>query len=92
MVRTSPPMQGVNSIPGQETKILHAWGSKKKNIKRNRSNIVISSIKALKMGHIKKSFLKILLNGYHLTIWLDKLKLFITFANPLTNDPVLTSK
>ena len=36
---------GAGSIPGQGTKVPHAPGSKKKKIKKNRSNIVANSIK-----------------------------------------------
>jgi len=51
------PMQCVGSIPGGRTKILHAPWSKYQNIK-NKSNIVINSVKIFKMIHFKKKILK----------------------------------
>ena len=41
-----------SSIPGQGANTLHASGPKKQNIKQG--NIVINSIKTLKMVHLKK--------------------------------------
>ena len=56
VVKTSPSNAGgVGSIPCWRAKIPHASGPKKENI-NNRSNIVTSSIKTLKMAHIKKVF------------------------------------
>ena len=50
--KTSPSNAGVSGlIPGWEAKISHAsWPKKKKQ--KNRSNVVTSSIKTLKMVHI----------------------------------------
>ena len=45
-------------IPGQGTKIPHALGPKNQKIE-NRSNIVASSTKTLKMIHIRKSLKRI---------------------------------
>ena len=54
MVKILPSSaEDVSSIPGHGTNILHASGPKtKQNIKQG--NIVINSIKTLKMVHIKK--------------------------------------
>ena len=52
VVKTSPSSaEGTGLIPGREAKISHASQPKIQNI-NNRSNIVINSIKTLKMGHI----------------------------------------
>ena len=53
VVKTSPSNSGsVGLIPGQEAKMPHASEAKT----QNRSNIVTSSIKTLKMIHTKKIF------------------------------------
>ena len=44
---------GVGSIPAREAKIPHALGPKTQNIEK-RNNVVMNSIKTLKMVHIKK--------------------------------------
>ena len=49
---------GVGSIPGREAKIPHASGPKTPNIEE-RNNVVMNSIKTLKMVHIKKILKKI---------------------------------
>ena len=55
VIKTSPPSAGsMGSIPGQGVKIPpHALQPNNQNTK-NRSSIVINSIKSLKRGHIKK--------------------------------------
>ena len=58
VVRTSPPMQGVNSIPGQETKILHAWGSKKPKHKKKQKQYCNKFNKDFKNGPHQKIFFK----------------------------------
>ena len=58
VVRTSPPMQGVNSIPGQETKILHAWGSKKPKHKKKQKQYCNKFNKDFKNGPHQKTFFK----------------------------------
>ena len=54
VIKTSPSNAGgARSIPGQGAMIPHAsWPNPRKT--QNRSNIVINSIKAKKMVHIKK--------------------------------------
>ena len=52
VVKTLPSStEDVGLIPGWGAKILHVSLLKNQNI-NNRSNIVINSIKTLKMGHI----------------------------------------
>ena len=59
VVKTSPSSAGdAGLIPGQGTKIPHALGPKNQKIE-NRSNIVTSSTKTLKMIHIRKSLKRI---------------------------------
>ena len=56
MVKTSPANVGdAGSMADEGDKILHASQPEKPQHKQNRSNIVASSIKTLKMSHIKKS-------------------------------------
>ena len=56
MVKTSPSSAGrVGPMPGQEAKIPQASWSKTQNIS-NRRSLVSSSIKTLKIVHIKKIF------------------------------------
>ena len=53
MVKTSPSNAGdTGLIPVQGTKLLHALGPKNQKIE-NRSNIVTSTTKTLKMIHIR---------------------------------------
>ena len=58
------PMQGAGSIPGQGTGILCALGPKAKTW--NRGSVVTSSVKTLKMVHIKKKKKKTFLKKAHL--------------------------
>ena len=51
-------MQGVNSIPGQETKILHAWGSKKTKHKKKQKQYCNKFNKGFKNGPHQKVFFK----------------------------------
>ena len=51
---SGPNAEGTGSIPGREAKIPRA--SLKNQNRNNRSNIVTSSIKTLKLAHIKKNF------------------------------------
>ena len=54
MVKTSPSnAEGTGSIPGQRAKIPYVSWPKTQN-RNNRSNIVTSLRKTLKMVHIKK--------------------------------------
>ena len=56
VVKTSPSNAGgMGSISGQGAKIPHASGPKNPNIKKNKNNIIINSIKPLKMVQIFKS-------------------------------------
>ena len=57
MVKTFPSsVGGMGSVPGLEAKIPYASQPKNHN-KSNRSNIVTTSIKTLKMIHIQKKVL-----------------------------------
>ena len=58
VVKTSPSnAEGMGSIPGQGAKIPYASQPKNQNI-NNRSSTVTSSIKTLKLVHIKTKNLK----------------------------------
>ena len=58
MVKTLPSnARNVSSVPGQGAKTTHASWPKKQNT-NNRSNIITNAVKALKMVHIKKIYLR----------------------------------